>query len=619
MLPEPVTTTQMPIRWSRFTLYFALFIGLLGFLPHALFSYEVGSWHYMANAWDEDSYAKYALIHRDVIYRLIGATILRQWEAWFGLDVTMTLFDVIPPMLCAVLASALSYTAGFRSGRGLFLASCLIVFAIELLGLANVSMTGSLVGRLLPFSSFSYPEWARMLMPNLFANYFNLYKSPEPQITFVIQLTALWLMLRHAQTLKRRYGWQLLWLSLSFPFIYVSTGIALFIAMGIYAGLGVLVTRKAGYGWFLGGVILSAIYYLAVVVFLSPPSESAAVFLFHSRLPAISPSLLWATLALWLSYRRWGQQWRGKAEHKTLEGTCFFVLACCAVPFITLNQQVITGVMVQSRTWDNYTNLPFMALVLLLLWPELKQWAQGWLPSRILGQQWLARYAVALLAAWLVLAQYRMVVSFRPASLNNLAAARLLTDLRTSSPAGLPALMLENVGDDSQVALRMGPPFVESIAGYQQTIKHFVSPLSEGEEAYAESIAEIKEQAFAYFDRKGLTPEALERAMLEDANRLMAGPHIIYFFALIDSWWPLSDHRRDNGPGLREKIPALIADYRSFLASKKRRLQFGEILYVTEKKREPRAGVPWRETLAGEMTLGKTKPVTVYVYRQTPR
>lgn len=619
MLRKPANTSCEAMTWGRFTLLFALFIGLLGFLPHAFFSYEVGGWHYMANAWDEDSYTKYALTHRDVIYRLIGATILRQWVSWFGLDVTMTLFDVIPPILCAVLASALSYTAGFRTGRGLFLASCLIVFAIELLGLANVSMTGSLVGRLLPFSSFAYPEWARMVMPNLFANYFNLYKSPEPQITFVIQLTALWLMLRHAQTLKWRYGWQLLWLSLSFPFIYVSTGIALFIALGVYAGLGVLLTRKAGYGWFLGGVILSGMYYLVVVVFLSPPTEPAAVFLFHSRLPAISPSLLWATLALWLSYRRWGALWCVSAKRKTLEGTCFFVLACCAVPFITLNQQIITGVMVQTRTWDNYSNLPFMAVVLLLLWPELKSWAHGWLPSRILRQQWLGRYAIVLLAVWLVLAQCRMVVSYRVPSLNNLAAARLLTDLRASSRTGLPTLMLENIGDDSQVALRTGPPFVDSIAGYQQTIMHFVSPLSEGEEAYAQSIAVIKEQAFAYFDRKGLTPEALERAMLEDAKRLMAGPHIIYFFALIDSWWPLSDHRRDNGPGIREKIPALIADYRSFLASKKRRLQFGEILYVTEKKREPRAGVPWRETLAGEMTLGKIKPVTVYVYRQTPR
>ena len=109
MRPKPRTSAHEPVSFWRVTALFALFIGFLGFLPHALFSFDVGGWHYIANAWDEDSYTKYALEQNDPIYRLIGATVLRQSVAWVGLDATLMLFDVVPPLLCALLAVSISY------------------------------------------------------------------------------------------------------------------------------------------------------------------------------------------------------------------------------------------------------------------------------------------------------------------------------------------------------------------------------------------------------------------------------------------------------------------------------------------------------------------------------
>lgn len=176
--------------------------------------------------------------------------------------------------------------------------------------------------------------------------------------------------------------------------------------------------------------------------------------------------------------------------------------------------------------------------------------------------------------------------------------------------------MLESMGDDSQVALRLGDISVESIAGYRQIMKHFAAPLSAGNDAHAASIAVIKEQAFAYFDRQGLKPDELEKRMREEAFKANAGAHIIYFFAMLDCWRAASDHRQENIAGMLKKIPELVADYRRFLNNPKRRMQFGEILYVTRNQRTPRTDTPWKESLAGSMRLGSWAPITVYVYHQ---
>ncbi len=607
MLPKPAQASVKPISFWRMAALFSLFIGALGLLPHALFSYDVGAWHYMANAWDEDSYTKYALMHTEPMYRLLGSGMLRQLVAWLGLDASLILIDIIPPMLCALLAVAIAAEAGFHRPASRFLAACLLLFALELLGLCNVTMTGSWLSGVLPFSSFDYPEWVRMWVPNLFEIFFNLYKSPEPQISFVVQFTALLLLLRHAHSQQLRYVWALLLLSLSYPFIYITTGITLLMAMGIYSALGWLVTRARHHAWLLIATIIAAAMY-GYVIFAQPPTTGAAIFLFYSRLPAFSLSILWAGVALWLAYRRWGAQLRVGEARRQLGGDFFLVLACCLVPFITLNQQVITGIMVQSRSWDNYSNLPFVALALLMVWPR-----------RYPLRRWLLPAGAVLLALWLIVAQLRMTEHYRPASLDNIATARMLATLRAQSSAALPAIILESVGDDSQVALRLGAPWIMPLAGYQQTLAHRAAPLSVGDAAHDASIAPIAEQAFTYFDRKGLTPEALEAAMVEEANRAQAGPHIMYFFSLMDSWRPLSDYRRENVAGMRAKIPSIIADYRAFLSNPARRMQFGEILYASPLKRPLRADVPWQETLVEEMTLGSAKPVTVYLYRQAPR
>jgi hypothetical protein len=219
------------------------------------------------------------------------------------------------------------------------------------------------------------------------------------------------------------------------------------------------------------------------------------------------------------------------------------------------------------------------------------------------------------LAAWLCWAQLYVYRYYSPSNLDNLAAARTLQLMHSRFPEA--KLMLEAMGDDSQVALRMGETAMDSIAGYRQIMKNFAAPLSAGAQAHEDSIRGIKEQAFTYFDRKGLTPEALEKLMLEEAVIANAGPHIIYFFSMLDVWRAASDHRLHNVEGMTKKIPQLIEDYRAFLSNDERRFHYNQVLYVTRTKRPVRSDAPWQESLSGIMTLGSRKPITIYVYLQT--
>jgi hypothetical protein len=615
MLPKYAHISgQVACLW-RTSLWFALFIAALGLLPHLLFSLNVGDWHYTSNAWDEDSYTGYALRHQDIIYRTLSANILRAFVAWFGLDGALMGFDVVFPFLTALLACAIAYHAGFRTYRSLFLAMCLLLFALNFMALSNAAMVGNLPTQLLPFSSMVYPDWIRQWVPSLYENFFSLYKTPEPQIGFVVQFAVLYLLLRYAQTMQQRHILGLALLSLSFPFIYVSTGIALLLLIGMVAVAGLIILRDRRFLGLLACGLIAAAYYLFQFT-RGEPIQYADGFIFHSRLPIFSASMLWGGLLIWAYAKQSpialiSRAWCMQCTPRTL-----LALACCVLPFITLNQQIITGQMVQSRTWDYYTNFPFVALALLLLWSQFSEYYARFMPKFLRAR---AYYAAPLLAGVLIAAQWMNFYRYSDTNTDNLAVAQALHELADHYPDGLPNIMLENSGDDSQVALRLGDIDRLAIGGYQQTIKHFVSRLSAGDAAHAKSIEVLKEHGFAYFDRLGLSADALETRMRAAANKAMGGIEVIYFFSFLDNWKPLSDFREQRIAAMQEKIPAIIADYRAFQKNAKRRNQFGELLYITRRQREARDDVPWRETLVATRTLGAFMPVTVYIYRQSPR
>ena len=597
----------------RCALLFAVVIGLLGVLPHALFSLNSGGVHYMSNAWDEDSYTGYAIAHHDVLYRTLSATILRQSIAGLGLDGALIAIDGVVPFMAALLAMAVVFSIGFRTRQSLVLGSCLLLFALNFLALCNASMVGPYVTQILPFSSFFYPDWFRMFVPNSYENFFSLYKSPEPQVTLLVQFLVFYVLLRHAKYQRGRDAILLALLTIIFPYIYVSNAIALMVGMALYAGMGFGLTRQKPYLPVAAITAMASIYYVHC---FNDGALNAAVesFVFASRLPILSASMLWGGILLWVYARHWGRNLFTRAWARQCPPTVILAIACCLVPWVTLNQQVLTGQMVQSRTWEYYANMPFIAFAMLLLWPWLVMVFASRMPARLVRHRYMLVPGVMLL---LVVSQVGNFAKYTKGNMDNLAVAEALQQLRGDYPDGLPAVILERTGDDSQVRLRYGAP-LNIIAGYQQTITDSVARLEEGDARYEASRAELNMHAFTYFDHLGVTPEQLQQRMQDAASSAMGAIEVAYFFSYLDCWKPLSDFRAQNVAGMQEKIPSIMAQYRAFLADPARRNGFGEVLFVTRNPHASRADAPWHETVLTTRTRGYYKPVTITIYRDVP-
>ncbi len=606
------TSLEITSFW-RFALPFALFIVFLGVLPHALFSLNAGGVHYMNNAWNEDADTLHALQHATIIYRMFSAWVVRGLIGTFGLDGGLIAADAIGPFLSAIVAAGLAFRIGFKTRRSLFMAACLMLFALEFLALCN-SMTVGPLTQILPFSSPFYPEWFRMFVPDLYENFFSLYKTPEPQFTLILFFASLYALLRHAQTLHWKYALVLGVFALSFPFIYVSTGIALILCIGLYAVAGLLLTHRPTFVLMLVMVTAAVAYYLHW--FLTDKSVvNGDSFVFASHLPIFSVSMLWGVGLLLMYLRHWGQNLYTRAWVRECPPPIMLALVCCIVPLITLNQQLVTGLMVQSRTWEYYTNLTFIALALLLLWPMVETHIAPRVPHFLKRR---APYAATALLIVLVIAQIANFVTYNRANLDNLIVAQLLDEQKKNHPDGLPPVMLQSTSEDVQVALRMNTQDVQFIAGSQQALSHPIARLSAGDVTYLHS-QDGREAAFTYFDRLGQSQEEFAQKLDAEGTRGMGAVQVARFFSPMDCWKPLSDYRDANVSGMKAKIPSIIADYGAFLKNPERRTDLGEIWFSTRNAHTMRNDVPWQESILATRTLGLFMPVTVTIYRMTPR
>ena len=576
-------------------LMFAAFIGLLGLLPHLLFSLNTGELHYVTSAWDEDSYTKYLLTHQDQTYRLLGSILSRVIHKFLGLDLAIIVMDTFLPAISAALAVMLAHTLGFTQRKHWLLASCLILFPLELLSLSNPHLWQDALVKFSPFAGADYTAPIRQFVPSVYQNFFSIYKSPEPQFTLIFHLFALYVLLRHTQTHARYYVLFLLPIAVILPFIYITTSISLLMFIATYAALGLLIFHKRHYWYWLGATLCVGAYVAWAQFFFAHEHEGPEV-IFFSRLPIISASVLLGLFGLWVIWRNW----RFKLPPNALLAAAAFI-----VPIATLNQQLMTGIMVQSRSWEYYSNYPFIAFGLLLIWPEIS----ALLPKRILRN---ASRICVILITLICVAQF---MSYKGYQKGDLVALGYADGIKTANITN-EYVLLDNPDHDSAVWLRVGDPNLKILAGYQDIIANPIHPLQDVD--YAVTYERMRDRAFTLFDRKGIEPFELQQHIKDGIGS--GGWYVRYFFALLDCWYPLSDFRNKNPDMMLERIPYIVTDYQEFLNDPKRRNQFGELLYLTETPiRELRDEVPWINQKVALIIEGKWRQKSIYVYRQIPR
>ena len=598
----------------RYVLSLALFVGMMGVLPHVLYSLDIGKLSFFKGAWDEDFYVLWSLLQEDKdLYRLFGATIIRALYTVFQNDISLTLMtiDFVVPAIVTVLASYIVYHGGITSRSGLLVGSFLMLFAITFFAGTNRAVLSNLVA-LTPWGYVGLSQEWRMFFPNLMVTFFHLYKTPDPQFSYIVQFGFFAAILRYAQTQKPVYLFTITILCLVLPFVYISVSLALLIFLIGYVFVNILWNFRKEYLYLLCATLCASGYFISFFI-LGAYSETRVSFIFESHVPLVTPSVIWGIAGLggmlFLHKRTLLQVFK----ETDITQRHLLAICCFAMPVLLLNQQLITGVMVRSSTWDFACCYQFIAFGLIMMWPDI-QTSRVYI---ILGKR--KRFIKSIPYIFLAIVMVGQLIVYKRFVQRNLygsAAVDLIEAVKDKQ--SYDYVMLENPNNDAAVKLRLTDKTTDILAGRKMVFSEIHHDIHLTDTGYELPDMPFKEHGFFFFDQKSIFPEMLTQEVERLLERGLCMPYLMYFFSIKDCWYPLSDYRDLKTEQIADYLPVLVDEYRTYLESPDRRTQFGRILYISDREMSVRENIPWISQLVDQKTIGRYRPLTLYAYLLTP-
>jgi hypothetical protein len=607
--------------------------GIAGVIPFVCFSVDVGKYLFFENAWDESFY-ELVINGKIANWNSYPWRVLAELPSWMvggsGLPSAM-LSDVMWPALVVLSAGylALVVTRGWLS---LMLVIFLLVFGSDILAFNSsaiypVYLTVTSVLKLLTLD-------ARRYFSDPFVSFLYLYRTPEPQLSLPVYFLHLAIMVEFI----RRPAHRLLhWVVLAIVGFAAVNSYTFFAAASLATGgigaLSLIFIRrlKVAAGVFILTLLLS--FHLVWQVVGSHSGEASAT-VFASSLPMITPSLIYALVLFPL----FAFALRDKI---TVDAEVSFGLALYLVPFATMNQQVITGVMFQTLNWERYVNYPCLVLATVLLvnateWTRVQSLLNTWMQSAVrragIREGLLALYArplvvITLLALFSLflyrtqLSNYRQYVRY---NLLGVAYAMIIDQVYAEQADAPRYVTLDNSSYDAQVRVRLNTPNL-IFNGYVD----LVAALKEGK-AKADSdvlpLSTKRNWGFEHAARLGLSRDQYEAKLRSEVDSQSCWPHLMYQFTFLECAPYVSDFRTYFPEKLKREIPAIGDLYQQFLRTGHQNLgKRGALVVSTSELSEPQPGAVWKQELAGTLQLAtdggyfaKDLSVRVYAYWQKP-
>ena len=582
-----------------------LFFAFLGALPHVIFSINLGSISYLEYAWDENTYTYMSLFGEHKIYRAASGIILQSLYALGNIDAALILMDVIMPFVIALIIVRIVITCGFKTWQGLLGACSLLAFPTAFLAFGDVNFWGKWIQQVSPFAMQGIAAATHGIIPSLNISFFPLFRTPEPQTSLVIQLAILLIFMRSGGKFNVASLMLLTALCLMLPFTYVSIGVSVLIFMLCYAALGLAVTKQLQYLKIMGLALFAVAYYDAVFI-SQMQGDTAVSFIFKSRLPIITPSIIIGVFGICYIIRENAAKLKNIFKSCDVADKHILAFSCLAIPLITLNQQLITGIMVQSRNWEFYTNYTFIAAGLLLLYPELAQLFKRKLKPRTINTLCI------LLCVALVAAQVKSFNRFAERGLAQEAAAQLVAQLQTQNMPQDTKILLGTPALDGAIMNKLGkntPTYI--LPGYASLVKNQSNIAALSKDSYTPQAMPYRDIGFALFAQKGFTAEKLHDQIVSQIDKGLCDPDLQYFYWAKDCSGVLTDFRALETAKIKASIPALVQDYTLFLSDSTRQQALGNVILITDRKKEDSADV--REI--SSITLGTFKKKTLHAYR----
>ncbi len=582
-------------------LAFALWTGLLGLAPHLYFSLKAGELSFFQYAFDEPHYyflstdpAGAFWIKRSNI--VLGLSKLLHGDA----ALVMMAMDFLIPMLAAMAALLLSSQL-FKSVPARVLGAIFVLFGQELLSGGCMSIYPGL------FNSFYFylSETLRQFVPYFGSSFYSLYRTPEPQVGYILMF-AMTAHLLHVFFRKdgritpldwaiQLAGNALVGLNYIFcavPFGIFEAGLCLYFLLRrrlhpflLFTGGGLFLAASVVYVYFWAGKDLG---------------DSYGGFVFHSRLPSLSSSQLFALLtgglAIWLFRRKLMSADELAASASAL-----------AIPFILMNQQVLTGLMISARDWEKYSIYPFLAIAFMLCARALRPLFEKGMSSldRLLsipGMKSPNVWAAALSLGLILLLTHGQRSTYRMWAWYNEMSHSYALAIRQSIEEGAsqPSLCVEHLMMEPLINMRFSRklPF---IIYFDDTTFHPIALLPPGGgDLLPEGSGYFKDRLFEYFARRGMRPEELLTLLKGEIDNC-AGFFLGFAFAPMDYTFVASDFRLYRKAEISKLIPSLVAEYGRHLEEFGSKGEGASILLTAKKPGEVSAPkgmrndlVPWQ-------------------------
>lgn len=608
-----MTAARMTTNGSIHAAALSVFVGLVGLAPHVYFSFAIGELSFFKSAFDEDTYYS-ILFHHGLIAqnRLLSALSLRSLARVTGgnPELTMAVADFILPALGTLCAFLLAAKI-FSSTAARVALTLSLLFSQELLSLGSSTVWNFGLWGVRPnialFSSL-FGGLRGGFVPDTSTSYFSLFRTPEPQASWILLFILLLLVFDLVETnaatrLRPRTFVSLVAANGMLAFAYVFVSISILI-LEIAVFLALLLRGRTRIASCLGWGIVAALasFFFAYAAWPESLRASAGTSVFGSRLPSVTPAVMLALASLvFMMLVRGATAWD---SHRKLLG-----LVCLCLPVLLMNQQLVTGLMVSTRDWERYVNYQFVVL----------GWGLTWLPFANPRQRLalMARWGLPALLVFLLLrGQVATYGSYLEVNRSSHIHVKLLSGVDPSLRR-THEVLLDDPGLAPLIALRL--PETSFVITYTDLFLHPIRSMEDAQPSGARA-GTYQAKLFQYFAREEKTPEEVYELLRREAEA-GAGFYMAFLYSFKDAWYPATDSRRVKQDRILGELPKIRSEYQTYLDG----LRCGSLAPAIRVSKRAPGGIGghasrWSHTPLGSVTeIGPSGIRAMHAYLQALR
>jgi hypothetical protein len=391
-----------------------------------------------------------------------------------------------------------------------------------------------------------------------FVNFFMVDRRPEPQSSWIVLFLYLAALLGSFLDARPRLYVGVCAATPFLALIYINIAVVAVLVFVQLSVLSIVVYRRRIAVPFALSLVASAVMWTVVFV-AGSNSAIAAQSTVHTHLPILRPSMAMAIAGLiWVGWRISRDGFvRASLTPVRLAAAVFF-----AVPLVTLDHQLITGITVMPQNWEIYVN--YICLVVgagLMSGAMLSSFDDrpGW-------RRFLPLGVWAVIAFIVVKGQLRNESWYVLDNARSAVFGRLYVDAEAKVDR-IDAVILPHLFDDSLFVTR-APKGTVVLGGYNALVLH-QPPMWQVDETIDEHATATADSFTAGFEtlfRTGVSPEQLQMSMHSEIDNGNCWPSLMYFFSLNDCWPAFLNYTSPSTSRLAGAIPTLIAMYRDYLA-----------------------------------------------------